>query len=110
MAGGALDRGGRFVEAKQGFSGILLGSRAPRWMVPETIIGDIALRHRLYLATKPSHVGVDVDGLAYPMHCPMVYIHQMRGQGFLSDVALVHHAIEGGGAFPGDAKPLSLDI
>jgi hypothetical protein len=27
----------------------------------------------LYLMGKPSHMGVDVDGLAYPLHCPMVY-------------------------------------
>jgi hypothetical protein len=27
----------------------------------------------LYLAAKPSHVGVDVDGLAYPLHCLMVH-------------------------------------
>jgi hypothetical protein len=27
----------------------------------------------LYLAAKPSHVGVNVDGLAYLLHCPMVH-------------------------------------
>jgi hypothetical protein len=26
---------------------------------------------RLYMAAKPSHVGVDVDGLACPLHWPM---------------------------------------
>jgi hypothetical protein len=26
----------------------------------------------LYLEAKPSHVGVDVGGLAYPLHHPMV--------------------------------------
>jgi hypothetical protein len=35
----------------------------------------------LYLAAKPSHVGVDVDGLACPLHRPMVRTNQMRGQG-----------------------------
>jgi hypothetical protein len=30
------------------------------------INGDIASRWQLYLAAKPSHMGVDVDGLACP--------------------------------------------
>jgi hypothetical protein len=34
----------------------------------------------LYLATKPAHVGVDVDGLACPLHHPMTHDHQTRGQ------------------------------
>jgi hypothetical protein len=34
----------------------------------------------LYLAAKPSHVGVDVDGLAYTQHCPMAYIRQTSEQ------------------------------
>jgi hypothetical protein len=29
----------------------------------------------------------------------------MRGHGLLSGAALSHHAVVGGGAFPGDAKP-----
>jgi hypothetical protein len=66
MASGALDSGGQFVVAGQGFPGILLGSQALRWMMPETVVRDVASRHRLYLVVKPSHVGVDVDGLAYP--------------------------------------------
>jgi hypothetical protein len=33
----------------------------------------------LYLAAKPAHVGVDVDGLAYPLHCLMACSHQTRG-------------------------------
>jgi hypothetical protein len=28
---------------------------------------------QLYLAAKLSYVGVDVDGLACPLHCPTVY-------------------------------------
>jgi hypothetical protein len=63
-----------------------------------------------YLPTKPSHVGVDVDGLAYPLHHHTTCSHQMRGQGVLSGVALSHHAAVGGGAFPGNVKPLDLDI
>jgi hypothetical protein len=33
----------------------------------------------LYLATKHAHVGVDVDGLDYPLHCPMACDRQTRG-------------------------------
>jgi hypothetical protein len=33
----------------------------------------------LYLAAKPSHVGVDVDRLAYPLHRPTVRICQTWG-------------------------------
>jgi hypothetical protein len=64
----------------------------------------------LCLATKPSHVGVDVDGQAYSLHCPMVYSHQRGGQSSFSGAAPSHHAEVGGGAFPGDVKPPSLDI
>jgi hypothetical protein len=33
----------------------------------------------LSLAAKPSHVGIDVDGLACPLYCPMACSRQMRG-------------------------------
>jgi hypothetical protein len=33
----------------------------------------------LYLATKTSHVGVDVDELASPLHHPIACSRQMRG-------------------------------
>jgi hypothetical protein len=33
----------------------------------------------LYLAVIPSHVGAMVDGLAHPMHQPMVHSCQPRG-------------------------------
>jgi hypothetical protein len=39
--------------------------------MPGMALGDIASWHRLYLAAKPSHVGVDVDRLAHPLHRPM---------------------------------------
>jgi hypothetical protein len=52
---------------------------------------DVTLWRRLYLAVKPSHVGVDVDGLACPLHSPMIYNRQTRRQGFLSGVVLSHH-------------------
>jgi hypothetical protein len=35
------------------------------------------------LAAKPAHVGVDADRLACPLHHPMSYDHQTRGQGLL---------------------------
>jgi hypothetical protein len=44
-----------------------------------------------YLAAKPSHVGVDVDGLACPLHCPMTCSYQTRGQGLPSRVVLSSH-------------------
>jgi hypothetical protein len=31
----------------------------------------IAVPSDALLGTKPSHVGADVDGLAYSLHCPM---------------------------------------
>jgi hypothetical protein len=47
--------------------------------MPGMVVGDIAKQRRLYLVSKTSHVGVDVDGLAYPLHHPMVCSHQTRG-------------------------------
>jgi hypothetical protein len=79
-------------------------------MMPKTVLGEVASWHCHYLASKPSHVGVDVDGLAYLMHCPTFCSHQTRGQGLLSDVVLSHRTAVGGGAFLGDAKPPGLDI
>jgi hypothetical protein len=52
----------------------------------EMVLGDVNSWHRTYLAAKPSHVGVNVDGLACPLHHPTSCIHQTRGQGFLSCV------------------------
>jgi hypothetical protein len=46
----------------------------------------------LYLAAKTSHVGVDVDELAYPMHSPMTCSRQTSGQGLLQSVVLSHHS------------------
>jgi hypothetical protein len=44
----------------------------------------------LYLAATPAHVGVDVEGLAYPLHRPMAYGCQTRGQGLLPGAVLSH--------------------
>jgi hypothetical protein len=45
----------------------------------------------IYLVAKPSHVGVDVDGLAYPLHCPTFHSCQMRGHGLPPGVVLSCH-------------------
>jgi hypothetical protein len=42
----------------------------------------------LYLAAKPTHMGVDMDVLAYPLHRPKVCGRQTRVQGLLSGVVL----------------------
>jgi hypothetical protein len=81
MASGAPDQEGRFIEVGQGFSGILLGSRTflvPRWMTPGMVLEDVVARCRLYLATKPCHVGVDVGGLSCPLRYPTAYGCQTR--------------------------------
>jgi hypothetical protein len=39
----------------------------------EAVLGDGSSRSRPYLAAKPSRMGVDVDGLACPLHGPMAY-------------------------------------
>jgi hypothetical protein len=44
-----------------------------------TVLGDVALWHWLYLATKTSRMGVVVDGLACPLHHPTPYSYQMMG-------------------------------
>jgi hypothetical protein len=50
----------------------------------------------LYLAAKPSHVGVNVDGLACPLHYPMVHSFQMMGHcyippGLIGLIAYLYH-------------------
>jgi hypothetical protein len=42
-------------------------------MTLEKVLGVGAVRHWLYLVTKPSYVGVDVDGLSCPLHHPIAY-------------------------------------
>jgi hypothetical protein len=75
----------------------------------ENVLRDVALWCWTYSATKPSHMRVDVDGLACPLHRPMACSRQMRGQGFMPGATLSRRAVVGDGAFPGDVKPLSLD-
>jgi hypothetical protein len=42
----------------------------------------------LYMTAKPSHMGVNVDGLAYPLYHPRAYSCQMREQGLLQGAIL----------------------
>jgi hypothetical protein len=41
--------------------------------------GTGSVMKRLFLASKLSHVGVNVDGLACPLHQPMAHSCQVRG-------------------------------
>jgi hypothetical protein len=49
----------------------------------EKVPGDVVSQCWPYLVAMSSHTGVDVDGLAYPLHRPMVHSCQMREQGLL---------------------------
>jgi hypothetical protein len=71
----------------------------------EKVLEDVALRCWPNLLAKSSHVRVDVDGLACPLHRPTTCSHQTRGHGFLPCVVLSRRIAMGGGAFLGDAKP-----
>jgi hypothetical protein len=110
MATGGPDQEGQFIEVGQGILSVLPGIRMLRLTVPRTALGDIASWHQLYLAAKPLQVGLDVDGLAFLLHCPMTCSNQMREQGFLPGAALSHHTTVGGGAFSRDARPPGFDI
>jgi hypothetical protein len=76
----------------------------------EKISRDVASRCWLCLVPKLFHVGVDADGLACPLHYPMVCSSQMRGCGLLPRAVLSHRAKVGGHALLGDAKPSGLDV
>jgi hypothetical protein len=54
--------------------------------------------------------GADVNELACFLHHPMACSWQTWVQCFLTGAALSCHAAVVGGAFPGGAKPLGLDI
>jgi hypothetical protein len=64
----------------------------------------------LYLPTKPSHVGVDADGLAYPLHWPTAHSYQTRVLGLLLGDVLSCRC-SGQWRLSGDVKPpLCVDI
>jgi hypothetical protein len=70
--------------------------------------GDVTSRRRLYLVARSSHVVVNVDRLACPLHHPMAYCHHMRGQGFLSGTVFSCHVTASSGIFLGRCKALGL--
>jgi hypothetical protein len=63
----------------------------------------------LYLAAKLSHVGVDVDWLACPLHHPMAYSHQTREHSLLQGVVLSRHC-SGRCHLSGDVKLPGLEF
>jgi hypothetical protein len=76
----------------------------------EKALEDFATRCWPDLVAKSFHVGVDVDGLAYPLYHPMACSRQTRGWAFLPGVILSHHVAVGGGALLRFVKPPGLDI
>jgi hypothetical protein len=64
----------------------------------------------LILATKPSHVGADVDGLACSQHHHTVSGWWTCVQCILTGAALSHRVAVVGDAFLGGVKPPGLDI
>jgi hypothetical protein len=59
----------------------------------------------LYLVSRPSHVGADVDGLAYSLHYPTACGSPTRGLCCLIGVVLSRRSIVGGGPFPTVRSP-----
>jgi hypothetical protein len=81
MAKGARTIEGRFIEVTWGFHSVIVGSKVSlplRWMMLEKIPRDIASWCWPCVVTKLSHMGVDVDGLACPLHRTMACNRQMR--------------------------------
>jgi hypothetical protein len=54
-----------------------------------------------YLAPKPSHVRVDVDRSACPLHRPTIRSYPMRGQDLMSGATLSCRVVGGIGVFSG---------
>jgi hypothetical protein len=59
----------------------------------------------LYLVAKPSHVGADVDGLAYTLHGPIACGWRTRGLCFLTDIVRSHLSVVRSGTFQGMRSP-----
>jgi hypothetical protein len=53
-ASGAPDSEHRFIEVEWGFPGVLLGSRALRWMMLRSVLGDIAMLGFTCLLSHPT--------------------------------------------------------
>jgi hypothetical protein len=56
----------------------------------------------LFLVAKPSHMGAEVDGLAYTLHRPTVHSCQPRGQDPPIRHCLVLSLLIGSGAYRGE--------
>jgi hypothetical protein len=62
--------------------GVLFGSRAflaLRWMMLETILREVASRSSFTSRLSLPTLGVDMDGLACPLHRPMARSYQAKG-------------------------------
>jgi hypothetical protein len=57
--------------------------------MPEMVREDVVVWRRLYLAAKPSYMGVDVDGLSCPLCRPTAYGCQTRAQSSYSSTILL---------------------
>jgi hypothetical protein len=96
------------LESSSCLSSVLFGSRTflvMRWMMPEALPREVA-SCCLYLAAGPSHVGVEVDGLAYPLHRPMACSCSRGDRAYLLGVILSCHCsrwccLSGEGKLPG---------
>jgi hypothetical protein len=93
MAREAPSRGGRFIGVGWGFHDLLIYSRvflALRGIVVDKVLGVSVVSSGPFLVTKPPQVGVDVDGISCPLHCPplmgvsLAYIAFGLGRFFLA--------------------------
>jgi hypothetical protein len=78
MTSGAQTREGQFVEVNWGIYGVLIGSKVflpSRWTMLKKVLTVGAVRRWFHLAGKPPHVGVNVVGLACPLHHPTTSSH-----------------------------------
>jgi hypothetical protein len=69
--GSVVESSGHFLQSR--------ASLAMRWVMPESVLGEI-VSWCLCLAMTLSHVGGEVDILAYPLHQPMAHSYLPRGQ------------------------------
>jgi hypothetical protein len=56
----------------------------------EMVLGEIARWHQLYLAAKPSHMGVNIYGLSCPLHRPTFCGCQTRVQSSWTGTILLY--------------------
>jgi hypothetical protein len=78
--------------------GCLLGSWVSPWRVLGAVFEVATAFSFVFLATKPSHVGVEVDGSGCHLHLPTTYGQQTRTQSLLTSDVLSYHTGETGEA------------